>query len=372
MSHPSWWDPPDATARELARDGEVHAAYMRLWVAAAGAVTVLFAPSFPTSVYFRGYCAMMVVGLVELLLARRLVPPRWLNPASCLFDITMLNLMNVALVLSGNPLAVTNSRAFFTVTFLFLSLTCLRQDSRLSLLTGIVAIVQYALLLAWITARFDLTSPLLNHAMFGAFTWANQITRFSMLAVATGINVTIINMSRRHWSDSVHDSLTGLVNRRYAEKRFEEALASARRTGRSLVLALVDVDHFKRVNDDHGHAAGDAVLSAVADALRQTFRTSDVLARRGGDEFFILFPDSDPEATLERLKQFHASWSLHPPHQATLSVGVAIWPTDGGNADQLLASADERLYAAKNAGRNRIILPPLPTNPAVRSELSPA
>ncbi len=351
------WDPPEAE-RELAREGEVRAAQMRLLVSGAGAVTVSLAPSFPTPVYVTGYGALLVAGVVELLFLRRSrTPLRWLSAASCLFDITVLNLVNIGLALTARPLAVTNSRAFFTVTVLFLSLTCLRQNARLALLTGAVAILQYALVVLWIVARFDLNQPSPDHTLFGDFSWAIQFTRFALLAVATAVNVAIINTSRRYWSDSVHDSLTGLVNRRYAEKRLEEALATARRTGHPLVLALADVDHFKFINDGYGHASGDAVLCSIADALRHTFRSSDVLARFGGDEFLMLFPDADPAATIERLGRFHAALSVDAPIHTTISMGVAAWPADGEGEDALLARADQRLYEAKQAGRGRIVLP---------------
>ena len=328
---------------------------MRLLVAGSGALIVMATPAFPTSVYFIGYSVMFVVALAELLLIRH--APRWINIASCLFDVTLLNLMNVALALTGSPLAVTNSRAFFAVTILVLSLTCLRQDARLTLATGIVAIAEYAAIVLWIVARFDLDRPGLNRSLFGAFVWSNQLTRFALLAVATAINVAIINTSRQYWRDSVHDALTGLVNRRYAEKRLEEALAAARRTGHGLVLALADVDRFKQINDVFGHAAGDRVLCTIADALQHEFRSSDVLARFGGDEFFILFPEGDVETELARLAQFHATLKVSDPVATTMSIGVAAWPADGNSATELFAAADKRLYAAKEGGRGRIMLP---------------
>ena len=329
---------------------------MRLLVATVGALAVTFAPSFQTPIYIAGYGVMFVVALGELLLVRR--PPRWLNTVTCLFDVTLLNVMNVALVLTGHPLAVTNSRAFFTVTILVLSLTCLRQDARLALVTGVMAIAQYAAIVIWIAARVDLDRATADRALFGAFAWSNQVTRIALLAVAMAINMAIINTSRRYWRDSVHDSLTGLVNRRYAEKRLEEALAAARRSGQELVLALMDVDRFKQINDVYGHAAGDRVLRTIAGALRHAFRSSDVLSRFGGDEFFILFPESDPSATLDRLAQFHATLSISDPVPTTISIGVATWPADGDGADELFAAADKRLYQAKEAGRARIVLPP--------------
>jgi diguanylate cyclase (GGDEF)-like protein len=328
---------------------------MRIVVAIVGIIAVTLAPSFPTMTYVAGYTLMLAVALGELLLVRR--PPPWLNAVTCLFDITLLNVINVTLVVTGSPLAVTNSRAFFTVTFLILSLTCLRQDARLALLSGVVAIVQYGLIVLWVASRFDLERHTASRELFGAFNWSNQFTRLALLAVATAINVAIIKTSRAYWRDSVHDWLTGLVNRRYAEKRLEEALAAAKRSGHPLVLALADVDRFKQINDAYGHPAGDRVLRNIASALKAAFRSSDVLARFGGDEFFILLPESDVEATLDRLSRFHAGLAIADPVRTTVSMGVATWPADGNTPMELFAAADKRLYAAKEAGRDRVVLP---------------
>lgn len=352
---PTLWESPDSVVRELAREGEIRAAQMRLVVAATGMLAVTLAPSFPTRIYAIGYAVMFAAALAELLFVPK--PPQWLNTVTCLFDITLLNVMSVILVFNSSPLSVTNSRAFFSVTLLVLSLTCLRQDARLALLSGFMAVVQYSAIVFWIVARFNLESMTADRTLFGAFSWSNQITRLALLGVGTAINVAIVNTSRRYWRDSVHDSLTGLVNRRYAERRFDEALAAARRSGHALVLALADVDRFKQINDVHGHAVGDDVLRRIATALQHAFRSSDVLARFGGDEFFILLPDGDVNATLHRLAQFHATLAVSEPVRATISMGVAAWPVDGDDVTTLFAAADKRLYAAKEAGRARIVLP---------------
>ena len=352
----SWLEPPDSIARDLARAGEVRAAQMRLVVAGMGEITVLVARS-SLPYYIYGYGAMFLLGLGGLALARRANPPRWLTTASCLFDITFLNLVNAAFLAANQPLIVMNSRAFFAVTILFLSLTCLRQDPRLCALTGITAIVQYGALVAWTAGHWSVYAPLPDAAAYGTFTWANQISRLALLATATAVNIVIVNTSRAYGRESIHDSLTGLVNRRYAERRLDEALAMARRSRRPLVLALADVDHFKEVNDAYGHAAGDDVLRGVASALRKTFRNSDVMARFGGDEFLILLPESDPAHAIDRLCHFQATLAVPSPTHVTISIGVAVWPGDGQEAGELLAHADHRLYVAKESGRNRVEAP---------------
>jgi diguanylate cyclase (GGDEF)-like protein len=360
----SWLEPPDAVGRDLARAGEVRAAQMRIWVAAMGETTMLVARS-PTPYYLYGYAVMLVAGIGGVMLARRPDPPRWLTTVSCLFDITLLNLINAALLADNQPLMVMSSRAFFTVTILFLSLTCLRQDPRLCALTGAMAILQYGALVAWTATHWNLGVPLPDAAMYGTFSWGNQVSRLALLATATAVNIVIVNTSRAYGRESIHDSLTGLVNRRYAERRLDEALAAARRTRRPLVLALADVDHFKEVNDTYGHAAGDAVLRGIASALRGTFRSSDVIARFGGDEFLILMPESEPAHAIDRLTRFQTTLAVPSPTTVNISIGVALWPMDGSEPGELLAHADHRLYVAKENGRNRVEAPLIGALPEV-------
>jgi len=126
-----------------------------------------------------------------------------------------------------------------------------------------------------------------------------------------------------------------------------------------LVLALADVDHFKQVNDTYGHAAGDTVLRAIASALVGSFRSSDIIARFGGDEFLILMPESEPAHAIDRLTRFQTTLSVPAPTAVAICVGVAVWPMDGNEPGELLAHADHRLYVAKENGRNRVEAPPI-------------
>jgi diguanylate cyclase (GGDEF)-like protein len=153
------------------------------------------------------------------------------------------------------------------------------------------------------------------------------------------------------------DDLTGLPNRRDLLSRLEARLAAA---GRCAVL-IVDLDHFKRVNDVHGHAAGDAVLRAAADVLRDAARSPVAIGRLGGEEFAILIPDADASAarTLgERLRAAIAQMApmqAHPELRLTASIGAAL-SRPGEASSDLLRRADHALYAAKSSGRNRVEL----------------
>lgn len=176
------------------------------------------------------------------------------------------------------------------------------------------------------------------------------------------------------------DPLTGLYNRRYAEAYIADTLLSSRETGKSFVMMLADIDHFKQVNDVHGHGVGDRVLCAVADRLRNNLRACDLISRHGGEEFLIVMPDtSEDEArrTAERLRASMASRPVAIPDgtdvPVTISIGVASGkaPTivlaaqRSGTFDEtgdmpssifttVLESADAALYRAKAFGRNRV------------------
>lgn len=146
------------------------------------------------------------------------------------------------------------------------------------------------------------------------------------------------------------DSLTGLANRRACMERLGHEIARCARTRRPLTLALVDLDGLKAINDTHGHAAGDAHLVAAARALRGPLRSIDFLARHGGDEFVLLFPETgeaDAEIALRRLADVCVAGQHATPIPLGFSWGAATWPVDGMTADDLLRAADARLYRMK-------------------------
>ena len=154
------------------------------------------------------------------------------------------------------------------------------------------------------------------------------------------------------------DPLTGLLNRRGLEGQFDFAIALARRSGRPLSLLTVDVDHFKRVNDTHGHGVGDQVLQGLARTLQQRLRRSDVAARIGGEEFVALLPDTgleEAQAAADALRLAVAAQEHPQVGHITISLGVsALRGGDEDGASALLQRADAALYQAKGEGRNRV------------------
>jgi diguanylate cyclase (GGDEF)-like protein len=166
----------------------------------------------------------------------------------------------------------------------------------------------------------------------------------------------------RRLSDAAHsDHLTGLLNRRGFQGVFDTELERARRADQELSLIVGDLDRFKRVNDLHGHAAGDAVLTRVANAIAGAKRGFDSAARVGGEEFAVLAPDCDEHGAFmlaERIRAavHEAVVARDPGSSLTISFGISTFPLHGQSADALLRTADQALYAAKRLGRNRSVI----------------
>ena len=155
---------------------------------------------------------------------------------------------------------------------------------------------------------------------------------------------------------ALSDPLTGLDNRRAFGRDIEEAVARSLRTMMPLSLVTLDVDRFKCINDQWGHATGDTALRAVANALRTVVRRSDVVARLGGDEFVVLVEAGTDGArrVAEAIRDEVAAISVLPGGPPTLSIGLATFPDDAECVESLMAASDAALYAAKSGGRNRI------------------
>jgi diguanylate cyclase (GGDEF)-like protein len=176
------------------------------------------------------------------------------------------------------------------------------------------------------------------------------------------------------------DPLTGLYNRRFLVEQASRMWRQARRDGTRLAAMVLDLDHFKRLNDAHGHAAGDAVLHAVAAALATTVRPTDVLARTGGEEIVVLGLVSDPDEAIrlaERLRAAVAGCRTDQGHAVTASIGIALArPVDGEDAVgalwRLIDRADVAMYEAKQAGRNRVVTMSAPPARPSSPEVSPA
>ena len=177
-----------------------------------------------------------------------------------------------------------------------------------------------------------------------------------IIAVAL-LSSAVGESEREHRQGAIVDPLTGLLNRAAFAQRIAELTALARRTPDPAPVGflIADIDHFKRVNDAHGHQAGDAVLKDVAYALRQTLRAFDLVYRIGGEEFVVLLPGADADASVvlaEQLRTAVAEASRATP--VTMSFGVAVAESRDLDFDGVFAAADRALYDAKRAGRDRV------------------
>lgn len=185
------------------------------------------------------------------------------------------------------------------------------------------------------------------------------LTTFASLAAGAIENARLYE---RLASEARTDLLTGLGNRRMFEVRLSEEMQRAQRYGKPFSLALLDIDHFKRVNDTYGHDAGDAVLKSLAVVLTGQVREADFVARYGGEEFMLLMPETDATGArlvTERLRQAVAGRPFRLPNGQeiglTVSLGIVCFPQSGDGAAEMLQRADQALYSAKRAGRNRVV-----------------
>lgn len=208
-----------------------------------------------------------------------------------------------------------------------------------------------------------------NIFFFGAgFVWLTA--KLSLQTVADIRRVVLLEQ------ENVTDPLLGIYNRRYMERRLKDEFARAQRIATPLSVLLMDIDHFKRVNDDYGHPVGDQVLSYLGKLILSVIREVDVATRYGGEELLIIATDttaSSAAALAERLRQHIESHTLTLSSEAlhrleiriTVSIGVATLGHEVTDPAELVANADQVLYQAKREGRNRVIAyQPFPTVPA--------
>ena len=186
---------------------------------------------------------------------------------------------------------------------------------------------------------------------------APLVVAIALLVSITAVVAALSGAEVEQRSESVLDPLTGLLNRTALRRRFEELQEQARLTGETLSLLVCDIDHFKRVNDTHGHDRGDTVLRGIAYEMRKQLRSFELIYRLGGEEFVVVLPgatDEDSRRLAERLR--HALSECRPGGLSlTVSIGVATAQGEAVVFDSLFKNADRALYAAKERGRDRVV-----------------
>jgi diguanylate cyclase (GGDEF)-like protein len=360
---PPLWSRPDPALAAAGIEGEYVVARVRMVAMAL----LLIAPTWNVlhypdqAMHVAGFsvtlaAAIASVGIWWMLRRGRWRP--WVGFASSAFDVSMVSLALVSFLIVASPLIALNSKVTFEMYFLAIVATSLRYDARICIAIGLLALAEYGGLWMFASARYDLHDPSYVAAA-GPYTPVDLSTRLVLIAVATLLSVTIVRRAQRLLYLASRDRLTGLFNRGHFDRALAAAMDTRSRDERPLALALIDVDHFKQINDVHGHALGDLALQQVAELLGRAMRRTDVVARYGGEEFVILMPGTTRELALARievLRQEVASTPIDLGGGALLTInfsaGVAGIPADLiADAKALVGAADRRRLAAKRAGR---------------------
>lgn len=364
------WQPPEAHFAAAAHRAERFLSTIRLAVVGVlVTIAVLGLAADPGSerLILTVQIGLLVLGacaLVHLAMVKGWAPEQ-IAFVGVVLEIGAVSLFLAAHMWWHSPLAGTNDRVLFPLYLLIIGATCLRYDSRISLLAGGLATTAYATIALCVGALASTGEDGLVSEIFGTYDWPTQAVRIVLLVTATAIATLNAQRIRGLVNVSTRDDLTGLLNRRVLDESVRQAIES----GRPFVLVMFDVDRFKRLNDEHGHAIGDIALRHLASLLHRSFRTVDVVARYGGEEFAVVMVDGELNGCLRRIEAVReavevARLRIGRPEVATrrlpaisVSVGVSHWPDDGIGPFELMEAADKRLYEAKRLGRNRVVGP---------------
>lgn len=355
--------PPDQVMRRLGASGERLVARARLLLSVLALGLPLIAASAGAGMGSILACLAAVVlvnavALSWLVLAR--TPRTWLPFATCTWD---TSLVTAALAVSAlrDAGGVLDGAAAWPFYLLVVFSAALRADGRLTLYAGALALVQYGLLALALhlgAAAPDAALP----PPAPASGLAGVGLRLLVLVLATGLAAVAVRRMQALVETSGHDALTGLPNRSWLMQRMPHVFATARNSGASLTLVLLDIDRFKRVNDEAGPQAGDRALRHIASTLSEMLADTESLARIGGQEFVMLLhgPAGSAWERLDRLRRTLVERPFLPERGQdafafTFSAGLAAWPQDGSSTSSLLGCADRRLKCAKAAGGNRIV-----------------
>lgn len=366
----SLWSGPDPVLAQAGIAGELLVAKVRL----ALATLLLLIPVINSLFFFPVETKEGLIGLslavgtfvlatTMYLLISRSFNPLWLGFASSSFDVTLISAALGLFLLTNQPHTAVNSKVIFEGYFLAIGSTSLRYDKRICITAGLLAFAEYFAIVYFAARHWDLNSVAYAPYPYGTFSWSAQISRLIMMLTASALSVALVSRSQRLLQLATSDPLTGLFNRGYVDDRVAMELSRAQRYGKALTVAIIDADHFKALNDTHGHPAGDVVLRKLAGMLRASFRQSDTTGRYGGEEFVVILPETDMETACRKVETLRERIAATPINlsdhgksiRVTISAGLASYPEDGEGAPELFATADERMFAAKRAGRNQVV-----------------
>src|SRR5499427_5733200 len=345
----SLWTGPDPVLAQAGIAGELLVAKIRLGLATMlliiPVINSLFFPVDPKEglVGLSLASATFIAAATMYVLISRSFNPTWLGFVSSSFDVTLITLALAVFFLANQPHTAVNSKVVFEGYFLAIGSTSLRYDKRICITAGLLAFAEYFAIVFFTARHWDLNSEAYAPYPYGLFSWSAQISRLIMMLTASALSIALVSRSQRLLQLATSDPLTGLFNRGYVDDRLAMELSRARRYGNPLTLAVIDADRFKSLNDTHGHAAGDAVLKEIANLLRTSFRLSDTSGRYGGEEYVVILPETDLESARRKVetlreKMAGTAFALAPSGpliQVTISAGLASFPQDGEDAEQL-------------------------------------
>ncbi len=359
--------PPDALMLELGAGGELLVAKVRAALSLAllllplvNIVTGEYMPTEGIAGMF-GVILAVAASQVLLMLARQHRRFRWLPWVTTSYDVSLTTFV-LTLLAPSSLAASLNSMVVWAFYLVAVCMTALRNDGRLTLYTGALAMLQYAALAAAVFALAQ-TPEQLASVDYGTVRLSNVLQRLLLIAIVTAIIAAVVYRMQRLVELSGTDGLTGLPNRTLLVHHFPALLDGAREHGGSLALGLINLDYFRRINDEAGHATGDRALRHAVGVLREGLEEGDLLVRLGGEEFVLLMPLPTGRAW-ERLEALRRDLATRPfvadadadPLRITFSAGLACWPQDGADLSQMMRRADLRLSRAKLEGRNRVVV----------------
>ncbi|MDX1454641.1 MAG: GGDEF domain-containing protein [Gammaproteobacteria bacterium] len=365
---PALWMPQDPAMLALASEGEWLLARVRVFLNLLLLITptwkLLHYPQVP--IFFWGFwitAFATMMSVIILLILRRYGYSPLLGLMTSLLDGSYITFALVLFMTLAGPLMALNSLVAFEIYFLAIFATALRYDPRISAVTGTVITLQYALIWWFAATYWNLGSEEFIRPGQRLYQPFDQVTRLIFLGSSTLLATLVVTRVRELVLRSIFDGLTGSFTRRFLDAHLQYEFDRARRDGHKIVIAMLDADYFKKINDTYGHAVGDEVLKLLNQRIRLRMRRTDVLARYGGEEFVIVMPEASIATVLPKLEVLRHECAADPMHvgsgeliKVTFSAGLAEYPADGKRPEEVLDVADKRMLDAKARGRNRIIV----------------